>query len=255
MQLYRQQISVFVKFAVHSNAMGRAFEFRRGRKEKRWAKMSKTFTRLGKDIAMAVKAGGPDPDSNSRLRVLIQNAKSENMPKDRIEAAIKRASSREEKDYEELVYEGYAPHGIAIVIETATDNPTRTVANIRSYLNRGGGTLGKTGSLDFMFERKAVFKVEGAGQNLEDLELDLIDFGLEEIFEEDGNIFIYTPYTEFGSMQKALEDRKIHILTADLQRIPNTTTKLESAAEEEVLNLVEKLEDDDDVQNVYHNME
>jgi YebC/PmpR family DNA-binding regulatory protein len=235
--------------------MGRAFEFRRGRKEKRWAQMSKAFTRYGKDIAMAVKAGGPDPQLNARLRVIIQNAKSVNMPKDRIEGAIKRASSKEEKDYEEMVYEGYGPYGVAILVETATDNPTRTVANIRSFFNRAGGTLGTKGSLDFIFERKVLFKVPAAGLDLEELELDLIDYGVDEIFAEDDVVYIYTAFNDFGPMQKALEDKGLQIISSEAQRIPQVTKKLTPEQEEEVETLVGKIEEDDDVQSVFHNME
>lgn len=234
--------------------MGRAFEFRRARKEKRWGRMARQFTRLGKEIAMAVKAGGPDPDMNPRLRTAVQNAKSVNMPKDRIDAAIKRASSKDEKDYEEMVYEGYGPHGVAIVVECATDNPTRTVANVRMYFTRGNGTLGKTGSLEFMFDRLGVFKLPGENLNAEELELDLIDFGAEEVFSEEEFIYIYTKLTDFGTMQKALEDKGIPVLSADLQRFPTTTVELSPEQEEEINALIEKFEDDDDVQNVFHNM-
>ena len=187
--------------------MGRAFEFRKVRKLKRWGNMAKTFTRIGRDIVIAVKAGGPDPANNSRLRVVIQNAKGANMPKDRIESAIKRASSKDEKNYEEIVYEGYAPFGVGILCECATDNPTRTVANIRMYFTRNEGTLGKTGSLDFMFERKAVFHLKAEGINKEELELELIDYGAEELDGDEEEIVITAPFTEFGNMQKALEDR------------------------------------------------
>lgn len=234
--------------------MGRAFEFRKVRKFKRWSKMAKAFTRLGKDIVMAVKAGGPDPETNSRLRQVIQNAKGVNMPKDRIESAIKRASSKEEKDYEEIVYEGYGPHGIAIVVECATDNPTRTVANIRMYFTRAEGTLGKTGSLDFLFTRKGVFQFPAANQNLEELELELIDYGAEDIFEEDGEVYIYTSFGDFGAMQKALDEKGIEATSAELQRIPENTIELTEEQQEEINNLIEKFEEDDDVQAVYHNM-
>ena len=235
--------------------MGRAFEFRKARKFKRWDKMSKAFTRLGKEIAMAVKESGPSPDTNSRLRTAIQNAKGVNMPKDRIEAAIKRASSKEEKDYEEVVYEGYAPHGIAVVVECATDNLNRTVANVRMHFSKGHGTLGKTGSLDFLFERKGIFKIPAEGVNLEDLELELIDFGAEEIYEHEGEIIIETPFTEFGNMQKGLEEKGLEVISADVQRIPTTRTELTEEQEEEVMNLIERFEEDDDVQAVYHNMQ
>lgn len=234
--------------------MGRAFEFRKARKFKRWDAMSKAFTKFGKEIAMAVKQSGSDPETNSRLRTAIQNAKGANMPKDRIESAIKRASSKEEKDYEEMVYEGYGPYGVAILLETASDNPTRTVANVRMHFNRGGGALGKTGSLDFIFERKSVFRFPSEGINLEELELDLIDFGAEEIFENEGEIYVYADYSDFNKMQKALEDKGINVTNAELQRIANSTTEVTPEQEEEIFNLVEKFEEDDDVQAVYHNM-
>lgn len=234
--------------------MGRAFEFRKARKFKRWDKMSKAFTRLGKEIAMAVKESGPSPETNSRLRAAIQNAKGVNMPKDRIEAAIKRASSKEEKDYEEVVYEGYAPHGIAVVVECATDNLNRTVANVRMHFSKGGGSLGKTGSLDFMFDRKGIFKISAEGKNLEELELELIDFGAEDIYEHEGEIIIETPFTEFGNMQKGLEELGLEVITGEVQRIPTTRTELTEEQEEEVLGLIERFEEDDDVQAVYHNM-
>jgi YebC/PmpR family DNA-binding regulatory protein len=235
--------------------MGRAFEFRRARKEKRWDKMAKAFTKLGREIAISVKLAGPNPDTNPRLRVAIQNAKGVNMPKDRVEGAIKRAVSKDEKDFEEMVYEGYAPHGVAVVVETATDNPTRTVANVRLYFNKAGGSLGTTGSLNFMFDRKGVIKMPATGINLEDLELELIDYGAEDIFEEDGEITIYTSFTDFSAMQKALEEKGLPVTSSELQRIPNTfAAPLTEAEEEEVLNMIDKLEEDDDVQAVYHNM-
>ncbi|MCC9167188.1 YebC/PmpR family DNA-binding transcriptional regulator [Pontibacter harenae] len=234
--------------------MGRAFEFRKARKFKRWDKMSKAFTRLGKEIVMAVKESGPSPETNSRLRTAIQNAKGVNMPKDRIEAAIKRASSKEEKDYEEVVYEGYAPHGIAVVVECATDNLNRTVANVRMHFSKGGGSLGKTGSLDFLFERKGVFKIAAEGVDIEELELELIDFGAQDIYEHEGEIIIETAFADFGSMQKGLENLGLEVVNAELQRVPNTTTELTEEQEEEVMNLIERLEEDDDVQAVFHNM-
>jgi YebC/PmpR family DNA-binding regulatory protein len=234
--------------------MGRAFEFRKARKFKRWDKMSKAFTRLGKEIAMATKEGGPSPESNTRLRIAIQNAKGANMPKDRIEAAIKRASSKDEKDYEEVVYEGYGPHGIAIVVETATDNPIRTVANVRMYFTRSGGSLGKTGSLDFLFERKGIFKISAENVNMEELELELIDYGAEEVFEDEGEIIIYTQFNDFGAMSKYLEERGFNVISSESQRIPVTTTDLSPDQEEEILKLIDKFEDDDDVQAVYHNL-
>jgi YebC/PmpR family DNA-binding regulatory protein len=234
--------------------MGRAFEFRRARKEKRWGQMAKAFTRLGKEIAMAVKQSGPDPTLNSRLRVAIQNAKGVNMPKDRIEAAIKRASSKGEQDYQEMIYEGYGPHGIAFLIECATDNPTRTVANVRMYFSRSNGALGKTGSLEFLFDRKGIFKFPAEGIKLEELELDLIEAGAEEIFEEEGEIFIYTNFSDFGTMQKALEAKNIEVSSAELYRIPKNLVELTDEQAEEINALNEKFQEDDDVQAVFHNM-
>ncbi|OWP62726.1 YebC/PmpR family DNA-binding transcriptional regulator [Hymenobacter amundsenii] len=243
--------------------MGRAFEFRKGRKMKRWDRMSKDFTRIGREIVMAVKEAGPNPDTNSRLRTAIQNGKGVNMPKDRVEAAIKRASSREEKDYLEVVYEGYAPHGVAVVIETATDNPTRTVANVRMYFNRGNGALGTAGSSDYTFTRKGVFKLAAEGLDVEELELELIDAGAEDVYadqdeDEQGNvtefIVVETAFTDFGQMQKALEEKEFNVVSAQLQRVPNTTVHLEGDELEEVMNLIEKFEDDDDVQAVYHTL-
>jgi YebC/PmpR family DNA-binding regulatory protein len=234
--------------------MGRAFEFRKERKMKRWGRMARTFTVLGKQLTMASKQGGPDPETNSRLRVLIQNAKNAGMLKDKVEAAIKRAHSKDERDFEEVVYEGYGPYGIAILVECATDNINRTVAAVRSYFTRAGGTLGKTGSLDFIFERKCVFKVPAEGNSVEDLELELIDFGADEVFEDEGSIYIYTPFTEFGAMQKALEERNIEIQSAEIQRFPNSLTELTPDQQKEILALVDKFEEDDDVQAVYHNM-
>ncbi len=221
---------------------------------KRWDAMSKGFTRLGKEIALAVKTGGPDVTTNARLRVAVQNAKGINMPKDRIEAAIKRASSKEDKDLEEVVYEGYGPGGVAILAECATDNINRTVANIRSYYNKYGGALGKTGSLDFIFTRKGVFKISAEGRNIEDLELELIDFGLEEIQQEEDMLFIYTAFEDFGHMMKGLEQLHIEPISAELQRIALSETEISDEVAEEVIKLIEKIEEDDDVQNVYHNM-
>ena len=234
--------------------MGRAFELRKARKMKRWGGMARTFTKLGKDISIAVKSGGPNPETNSRLRVLIQTAKSENMPKDNIERAIKKASEKSSEDYKEITYDGYAPHGIALVIECATDNTTRSVANVRSYFNRYGGTLGTTGSLDFMFERKCRFTIPAKGLDVEELELELIDFGAEEVFQEDDTIIIYGLFPEFGSIQKALEEKKIDIINAEFERIPTELKQLTPEQVAEVEKLLEKLEDDDDVQRVFHNM-
>ncbi|WP_299128382.1 YebC/PmpR family DNA-binding transcriptional regulator [uncultured Winogradskyella sp.] len=244
--------------------MGRAFEFRKARKMKRWSAMSKAFTRIGKDIVMAVKEGGPDPDSNSRLRAVIQNAKSVNMPKDNIERAIKRASDKNQGDYKEVIFEGYAQHGIAVLIETATDNNTRTVANVRSYFNKCDGSLGTQGSVVFMFDHTCNFKIDGADLDLEELELELIDFGVEEIFEDtdedaDGNeqtsVMIYAPFESFGNIQSYLEENNIEIISSGFERIPQVTKKLNEDQVQDVEKLIEKLEEDDDVQNVYHTME
>lgn len=233
--------------------MGRVFEKRKHKMFARYEKMAKTFTRIGREIAIAVKQSGPNPDTNPRLRVVMQNAKAANMPKDRVENAIKKASSKEEKDYEEITYEGYAPGGVALLIECASNNPTRTVANLRMYFSRHEGTLGKSGSVDYLFERKAIFKIAAEGRNVEELELDLIDFGADEVYEEDGNIYIYTPFADFGRMQKALEDRSIAIISAELQRIPVNPIEINPDTEKLVNNLVEALQEDDDVQQVFQN--
>ena len=235
--------------------MGRAFEFRKARKMKRWAAMSKAFTRIGKDIVMAVKEGGPDPDSNSRLRAVIQNAKSVNMPKDNIERAIKRASDKNQGDYKEVVFEGYAPHGIAVLVETATDNNTRTVANIRSYFNKCDGSLGTSGSVVFMFDHTCNFRINAESLDPEELELELIDFGAEEVFVDDDGILIYAPFESFGAIQAELERREIEILSSGFERIPQVTKKLTEEEAADVEKLLEKIEEDDDVQNVYHTME
>lgn len=222
---------------------------------KRWAKMSKVFTRLGKDLVMAVKeGGGPDPDTNAKLRAVIQNCKAENMPKDNIERAIKRASSKDQEDYKQVVFEGYAPHGIAILVETATDNNTRTVANVRSYFNKCNGSLGVSGSVDFMFEHKCFFKIAKGDNDLEELELELIDHGADEIFEEDDSIMIYAAFSDFGGLQKAIEEKGLEVISSGFERIPMDTKKLSPEQAEEVEKLLEKLEEDDDVQNVFHNM-
>lgn len=240
--------------------MGRAFEFRKERKFKRWAKMAVQFTRLGKEIAIAVKEGGPHLESNSRLRTAVQNGKAVNMPKDRIEAAIKRASEKDSKGYEEHVYEGYGPHGVPILIETATDNTNRTVANIRSYFTKAGGSLGKTGSLDFIFQRKSVFRFAATDElDVEELELELIDGGLEELYieeDEDGNdiAVVQTSFEDFGNMQKLLEEKGIDVKSAKLERINLSNTEVSEEASADVIKLVDKIEEDDDVQAVYHNM-
>ncbi len=237
--------------------MGRAFEYRKARKLKRWGNMARTFTRIGKEIVIAVKAGGPDPHSNSKLRAVIQNAKAENMPKENIERAIKKASSKDQADYKEMVYEGYGPHGIAILIETATDNTNRTVANIRSYFTKLGGTLGTSGSVSFMFEHKSHFVTKNKeGVNLEELELELIDLGVSEVFldEEEDQINIYAEYESFAQVQKYLEDNGFEIVTAEFTRIPNDTKTLADDEVAGVVKLIEKLEEDEDVSNVYHTM-
>ncbi len=235
--------------------MGRAFEFRKARKIKRWSAMAKTFTRIGKDIVMAVKEGGPDPQNNSRLRAVIQNAKAANMPKDNVERAIKKASDKETQNFKEVLFEGYAPHGIAILVETATDNNNRTVANIRSYFNKCNGSLGTAGSVEFMFDHSCNFIIDPEGQDPEQLEFELIDFGLEELFVDDDGIIIYAPFENFGAIQKELENRSIEILSSGFDRIPNTMKSLSPDQVEEVEKLLEKIEEDYDVQNVYHNME
>lgn len=234
--------------------MGRAFEFRKARKMKRWAAMSKAFTRIGKDIVMAVKEGGPDPDGNARLRAVIQNAKSVNMPKENVERAIKRASDKNQGDYKEVLFEGYAPHGIAILVETATDNNTRTVANIRSYFNKCDGSLGTSGSVVFMFDHTCNFRINAEGINPEELELELIDFGAEEVFADDDGILIYAPFESYGTIQTELERRGIEILSSGFERIPQVTKKLTPEQVADVEKLLEKIEEDDDVQNVYHTM-
>jgi YebC/PmpR family DNA-binding regulatory protein len=231
--------------------MGRAFEYRKARKFARWDKMSKTFTRIGREIAMSVKAGGPEPESNTRLRAAIQNAKAANMPKDRVEAAIKKASNKDEKAYEEVVYEGYAPHGIAVLVETATDNPTRTVANVRHLFSKYGGSMGTSGSVGFLFERKALFRLDPGDRAAEDLELELIDAGAEDISIEDGEWNLTAAFTDYGQVQKSLETMGIQILSSELSYIPTTTKSLDEAQAEECLKLIDMLEEDDDVQNVY----
>lgn len=238
----------------HILIMGRAFEFRKARKMKRWGQMAKTFTRLGKDITMAVKEGGPDPDANSRLRALIQNAKAANMPKDNVERAIKKATDKDQGDYKEVLFEGYAPHGIAILVETATDNNNRTVANVRSYFSKCNGSLGTSGSVEFMFDHTCNFRIPKEDIDVEELELEMIDYGAEEVFEDEDGIMIYGAFGSYGAIQKALEEKNIEILSSGFERIPNVTKELTGEEAEEVEKLLEKLEDDDDVQNVYHNM-
>jgi len=235
--------------------MGRAFEYRKARKLKRWGNMAKTFTRIGREIINAVKSGGADPHANPRLRVLMQNAKAANMPKDNVERAIKKATAKEQADYKELVYEGYGPHGIAIMVETATDNPTRTVANIRSYFNKFGGSLGTSGSVDYMFEHKCNFKIRKKGEiDLEELELELIDLGVQEVFAEDDYVVVYGDFEAFGPIQKYFEENEFEIINAEFERIPHDTKTLDDELVSEVEKLLNKFEEDDDVTNVYHNM-
>ncbi len=236
--------------------MGRAFEYRKARKMKRWGNMSRVFTKLGKEITIAVKEGGPDSETNPRLRVLIQQSKKENMPKDNVERAIKKATDKDSSDYKEVVYEGYGPYGIAIVVETATDNTTRTVANVRSYFNKYGGSLGTTGSLEFLFDHKCVFKIAPKeGVDIEDLELELIDFGVEEIEVEEDDILLYGSFTSYSEIQNYLEDNGYEIFSAEFERIPHDTKILDAEQRTQIEKLLEKFEDDEDVQNVFHNMD
>jgi len=239
--------------------MGRIFEVRKHTMFARWDRMAKQFTRIGKEIAIAVKSGGPDPNTNPALRRCFQNAKSVNMPKDRVEAAIKRAMGKEMENIEEILYEGYAPHGVAVLVESATDNHTRTVANLRSCFSKGGGNMGTSGSVSFQFRKMGVFKLKPEGLNQEELEFELIDAGLEEMGEGSGEnnepiLVLRTAFNDFGNMQKALEEKKITPISAELEWIPNTTVELSEAQAEEVLKLVDKLEQDEDVQKVFHNL-
>jgi len=237
--------------------MGRAFEFRKARKMKRWSAMSKTFTRIGKDLSIAVKECGPNLEMNARLRAVIQNAKAANMPKDNVERAIKKASEKDSAHYKEVLFEGYGPHGIAFLVETATDNNNRTVANVRAAFNKCNGALGTSGSVVFMFDHTCNFRVkkEDLKMDLEEFELELIDFEVEEIFEDEDGILIYAPFEKFGAIQKFLEDANMEILSSGFERIPTTLKKLNEAEQEEVEKLLERLEEEDDVQYVYHNME
>jgi YebC/PmpR family DNA-binding regulatory protein len=239
--------------------MGRIFEVRKATMFARWDRMAKQFTRIGKEIAIAVKAGGPDPATNPALRRCMQNAKSVNMPKDRVEAAIKRAMGKEMDNYEEILYEGYAPHGVALLVETATDNHVRTVANVKSHFNKGGGALGNSGSVSFQFKKMGVFKLKPEGLNIDDLELELIDFGLEELGEssdENGNeiLVLRCTFVDFGKMQKALEDKGITPISAEIEWIPQSTVPISEGQAEDVSKLIERLEQDDDVSKVFHNM-
>ncbi len=239
--------------------MGRIFETRKHTMFARWDRMAKTFTRLGKEIVIAVKASGSDPHSNPALRRVLQNCKAANMPKDKIENAIKRALGGNAEDYEELIYEGYAPHGIAVLVTTATDNNTRTVANVRMHFNKGGGNMGNTGSVAFMFNRMGVFRLDPAGIDAEELELELIDHGLEEMGEgtdDEGNpqLVIRCAFVDFGRMQSELEARGLNVVSAEQEYIPTTTTSLSDEQAEEVLAMIDRLEQDDDVQKVFHNL-
>ncbi|WP_445749156.1 YebC/PmpR family DNA-binding transcriptional regulator [Polaribacter sp.] len=237
--------------------MGRAFEFRKARKMKRWSAMAKTFTRIGKDIVMAVKEGGPNPETNSRLRAVVQNAKAANMPKENVERAIKKASDKDTANFKEVLFEGYAPHGIAVLIETATDNNNRTVANVRAAFNKCDGNLGTSGSVAFMFDHTCNFtlKKEDITMDMEELELELIDFEVEEVFNDEEGIIIYAPFEQYGALQAYFENNNIEILSSGFERIPSTTTKLTEEQQADVEKLLDRLEEDDDVQNVYHSME
>ena len=235
--------------------MGRAFEYRKARKLKRWGNMSRTFTRIGKEITIAAKAGGPDPSTNPRLRALMQNAKAANMPKDTVERAIKKATDKDAGDYKEITYEGYGPHGIAIFVEAATDNNTRTVANVRSYFNKLGGNLGTQGSLAFLFDHKAVFKIKAKeGVSLDDLELELIDYGVDELEHDEDEIILYGAFEENANIQKYLEDNGFEIVSSEFERIPHELKDVTPDQRAAIEKLLEKLEEDEDVQNVFHNM-
>lgn len=235
--------------------MGRIFEKRKYKMFARWARTARAFTKVGKEISIAVKLGGADQTGNPRLRMAIQTARSLNMPKDRIEAAINRASAKDGAALQEIVYEGYGPYGVAILIETATDNNTRTVANVRSLLDRYGGSLGATGSLDYLFQRRGVFTIARPKGDIDELQLELIDHGLEDLIESDDELVLYTTFAGFGTLQRALEERGVELKSAGLMRQPNTTVELNQEQEAEVMKLIEALEEDDDVQHVYHSMQ
>ena len=235
--------------------MGRAFEYRKAKKLKRWGNMARVFTKLGKEITIAVKASGPDPENNPRLRVLMQQAKKENMPKENVERAVKKASSKDFTDYKEMNYEGYGPFGIAVFVETATDNTTRTVANVRSYFNKHGGSLGTSGSLEFLFDHKCVFHVvKKEGVSLEDLELELIDYGVDEVDADGDEIILSGEFSQNAAIQKHLEENGFEINSAEFIRIPNDVKEVTPDQREAIDKLLEKLEEDEDVQNVFHNM-
>ncbi len=236
--------------------MGRAFEFRKARKMKRWGNMARVFTKIGKEIEIAVKAGGPDPSANTRLRVLMQNAKSENMPKENVERAIKRATSKDTADYKEFVYEGYAPHGVAVIVETATDNTNRTVASVRMHFNKCGGSLGNSGSVGFMFEHKCTFRFNIPAEiDADELELEMIDLGVEEFEVEEGTVTVFAPYESFGAIQHWLDEKSYEIVSGEAVRIPTDTKELSDSEREDVEKLIERLEEDEDVSNVYTTME
>ena len=235
--------------------MGRIFEVRKSAMFARYDRMAKQFTRVGKEIAIAVKKGGPDPDTNPMLRRVMQNAKSFNMPKDRIEAAIKNAMGKDTSNYDEVLYEGYAPHGVAILVVTATDNTTRTVANVRSHFNKGGGALGNSGSVGFLFKQLGVFKLNPEGLSVEDMELELIDYGLEELGEDsEGKLIVRCAFEDFGNMQKALEEKGITPISSELEWIPLNTVPVTDEQAQDVFKLIARVEEDDDVQQVFHNM-
>ena len=234
--------------------MGRAFEFRKARKFKRWSKMAKVFSRLGKDIVIAIKEGGPDPETNSKLRAVIQNCMAANMPKDNINRAINKAKDKDTSDYKEVVFEGYGPHGIAFIVVTATDNNNRTVANVRSHFNKTNGSLGTSGSVVFMFNHLCFFKIAPQEIDVEELELELIDYGAEEVFADENHIMIYGSFESYGSLQSYLEENKMEINTSGFERIPNDTKQLSEEQMADLEKLIERLEEDDDVMQVFHNM-
>ena len=239
--------------------MGRIFEVRKATMFKRFDRMAKQFTRIGKEIVIAVKAGGPNPDDNPALRRCYQNARSAGMPKDRVEAAIKRAMGKDTSNYEEILYEGYAPHGVALLVETATDNHVRTVANVKSHFNKGGGAMGNSGSVSFQFKKMGVFKLNPEGLVMDDLELELIDHGLDELgdsTDDNGNaiLVLRCAFTDFGNLQKELEAKKLNVISAEFEWIPSTTVPVTDEQAEDISKLIERLEEDEDVNKVFHNM-
>lgn len=236
--------------------MGRAFEYRKERKFKRWGQMAKAFTRIGKEIVIAIKSGGTDPTTNPKLRAAMQNARAANMPKDTVERAIKRATQKDQEDYKEVIYEGFAPHGVAVLVETLTDNIVRTVANVRAIFNKYGGNLSTSGSVEFMFDRKSVFRIKKKeGMDMEAFEFELIDCGMEEIGEDEGELVIYGTFESFGDLQKYFEANQYEVISSQFDRIPNVAKPVSPTQEQEALRLIEKLEEDDDVQNVFNNMQ